>query len=566
MTGYLFGEEGTLNGTILTLQDHNEWILGRDPEEATIVLKDPSVSRKHLLCKKTEQGFFVENLSTVNPITIDGHPVQESTLLQEGTKLRIGDTTFRFSLHSHEETPLAQEEDLSTMHFELPSSGRWLIKVVSGPNAGAEFSLETTHSYILGRDAHTSDVVFHDLSVSRQHAKLEITEDEHPFIEDLHTRNGVLVNGELITARKALSSQDLIVIGTTSFLIIDTEQVHETIIAPPTGPVFKAESVEAPHTPQAVPELIKEPSSWKDMVIPTKHLLYAGLFGLTLVGAIAAMLSLFHTKPVITAHIHETDRIKTALQAFPSIQYSFNESSGKLFLMGHVLTNIDKQELSYSLSTLSFLKSIEDTVIIDELVWQNMNALLLFHPDWQAVTVQAASPSHFVLKGFVQTLEQAQALAEYVNTNFPYPNLLDNQVAIGDSILLQVQSLLLEQGFDAVFFTLANGELVLTGRIDDDRASDFAALVERFDLLAGIRLVKNFTIATSADTSRIDVSNQYIVTGFSLGDNDQQFVVINQKIFSKGDVLQGMLITDIQPNVILLEKDGVKFRINYNLQ
>ena len=101
MTGYLFGEEGTLNGTILTLQDHNEWILGRDPEEATIVLKDPSVSRKHLLCKKTEQGFFVENLSTVNPITIDGHPVQESTLLQEGTKLRIGDTTFRFSLHSH---------------------------------------------------------------------------------------------------------------------------------------------------------------------------------------------------------------------------------------------------------------------------------------------------------------------------------------------------------------------------------------------------------------------------------------------------------------------------------
>ncbi|MBM3198188.1 MAG: EscD/YscD/HrpQ family type III secretion system inner membrane ring protein [Chlamydiae bacterium] len=575
MAGYLLGEEGTLAGAVISLREGEEWTLGRDPVEASIVLKDPSVSRKHLLCKQTKEGILIENLSVVNPITCDGNPLSAPTLLQEGTLIQIGGTTFRFTEHAPEEalTPLMheEEEDLSTIQLELPKPSRWLLKVVSGPNAGAEFSVESSRSYILGRDANVSDVVFHDLSVSRQHAKLSIDHEEHPFIEDLHTRNGVLVNGELTTEQRSLASQDLIALGTTSFLLIDTEQIHETIISPPTGPVFKASDFEKEQgsskepTQKSLQEL-EESKSWKDMIIPTKHLIVAGIFGLTVVGALAAMFSLFHTEPVTISTKHETERLREALKNFSSVQYSFNEASGKLFLIGHVLTNIEKQELSYTLSTLSFLQSIEDTVIIDELVWQNMNALLLFHPDWQAVHVQAPSPGHFVLKGFVQTLEQAQALSEYINTNFPYPSLLDNQVSIGENILLQVQSLLLEQGFDAVSFGLANGELVLTGRIDDHRASDFSGLVHRFELFPGVRAVKNFTVATSADTSRVDLSSQFTVTGFSLGDNDQQFVVINQKIFSKGDFLQGMLITDIQATVILLEKDGIKFRINYNLQ
>jgi len=42
----------------------------------------------------------------------------------------------------------------------------------------------------------------------------------------------VLVNGILITGRQMISSQDLIALGTTTFLIIDREQVRETIVSP----------------------------------------------------------------------------------------------------------------------------------------------------------------------------------------------------------------------------------------------------------------------------------------------------------------------------------------------
>jgi hypothetical protein len=44
------------------------------------------------------------------------------------------------------------------------------------------------------------------------------------------------------------------------------------------------------------------------------------------------------------------------------------------------------------------------------------------------------------------------------------------------------------------------------------------------------------------------------------------FIVINGKILSIGDAIDGMTITGIMPNMVLLEKDGLKFRINYNLQ
>lgn len=581
MAGYLIAEEGPLAGLVINFEKGEEWVLGRDPDEATIVLEDPRVSRKHVICRVTQEGFFLENLSSVNPSTQNGKVITEAVLLHEGDILQIGSTYFRFTEKNPTAVPAKSEdipeviiededEDLSSINFEMPESGRWFLKVISGPNAGAEFDLQLNASYILGRDGNISDVVFHDLSVSRQHAKITISELGEAFIEDLSTRNGVIVNGELITEKKELSSQDLVAIGTTSFLILDREKVHETIISPVSVPIFKAEEKEAALEPVHIAlKETKTPDtskSWKDLVIPTKHLVLAGVFGLFLLGLVSATFSLFHSETIPNVVQNETDRVKETLSFYPTVQFSYNEASGKLFLIGHVLTVVDKQELSYKISTIPFINSIEDTVVIDELVWQNMNALFNSNPDWQAISLHSPSPGKFVLKGYVQTLEQAQLLSEYINANFPYPNLLDNQVVIGNNLALQVHSLLLDQGFDAVVFNIANGELVLSGRIDELRSADFSKLVKQLQALSGIRLVKNYAVSASASSSVIDLSDKYKITGFSKGDNKEQFVVINQKIFSKGDFLNGMQITDIQANVILLEKDGIKFRINYNLQ
>jgi type III secretion system YscD/HrpQ family protein len=587
MAGYLIAEEGPLVGLVVNFEEGNEWVLGRNPDESTIILEDPRVSRKHVICRLTQEGYLLENLSSVNPSTQNGKIITEPVLLKEGDILQIGSTYFRFTEKSpspavkeNAATPVEGEHS-DELSFSIASPTRWLLKVISGPNTGAEFALSHSTSYILGKDTELSDVVFHDLSVSRQHAKITVDDKENVFIEDLKSRNGVMVNGASIAEKKELSSQDLVALGTTSFLIIDQEQVHETIVSPsmqaiaPAPAAAKEEEAIAPvaaveataEAPAAARlEAPKPARSWKELQIPTKHLVIAGTFGLTILFMVTATLSLFKTTSV-SVHIKpNAELVNESMISFPSVQFSYNEASGKLFLIGHLLTSIEKQELLYTLSAFPFIKSVEDTIIIDELVWQNMNALLQSNTDWQAVTIYAPTPGHFVAKGYVQTLEQAQMLSEYFNYNFPYPNLLDNQVVIGNNLTLQVQSLLTEQNFLSVTFNLSGGELVLSGRVNDDDTDNFAGLIQQIQAIPGIRIVKNFVVYSTATNSRVDISSQYTVTGFSMGNNNDQFVVINHKIFSVGDFLQGMQITEIQPNVIFLEKDGIKFRINYNLQ
>lgn len=576
MAGYLIGEEGPLSGFIISFDIGEEWVLGRDPDESTIVLEDPMVSRKHVICTLTAEGYLLENLSSVNPATQNGKVITEAVLLREGDIIQIGSTFFRFTEKApasleeieKEAPPLPsgvfeEGEDLSMISFSGNGDTRWLLKVISGPNAGAEFGLHKSSAYTLGKDPNLCDVVFQDLSVSRQHARIVVDENDVVSIEDLGSRNGVLVNGELITEKRKLSSQDLVALGTTSFLVIDREKIHETIVSPPQV----ALRPEPEKKEEAAPALVKEEvRDWKEMVIPKKHLVLAGVFGVALIASVAAMFALFRTEEVKVSTKNESEAVQEAIKNYPDIQFTFNQNTGKLFLVGHVLTPVEKQELMYTLNGLPFVENIDDNIVVDEYVWQNMNALLMTNPDWQGISIHSPSPGRFVLRGYLQSLEQAQALSDYININFPYLDRLDNQVVVESNLMTQIQSMLIEKGFSAVTFQLSNGEIVLAGRVEAQHSSEFNGLVDHLKSLRGVRMVKNFVVYTTPDSSRVDVSSKYQVTGFSKRDESDFYVVVNGRILSIGDTLDGMMITAIHPNMVFLEKDGVKFRINYNLQ
>src|SRR5581483_8860525 len=97
MAAYLIAEEGPLSGTTIALEDGDEWILGRDPDEVSIVLEDPMVSRRHVILRLTSEGYVLENLSSVNPATQNGKVIAEEVLLKEADILQIGSTFFRFT-------------------------------------------------------------------------------------------------------------------------------------------------------------------------------------------------------------------------------------------------------------------------------------------------------------------------------------------------------------------------------------------------------------------------------------------------------------------------------------
>jgi type III secretion system YscD/HrpQ family protein len=570
MAGFLIGEEGPLSGLTLRFETGEEWALGRDPDEVDNVLEDPMVSRKHVVIKLTPEGYVLENLSSVNPATQNGKVIAESVLLREGDIIQIGSTFFRFSEiepeteQSNEEflSPILEDlSDLATVQYDPSTLSRWLLKVISGPNTGAEFGVRRDSSYTLGKDPNVCDIVFQDISVSRQHARITSDGEENVFIEDLGSRNGVLVNGELIQEKKQLTSEDIVSIGTTAFLMIDREAVRETVVSVPSLPVKEEPAAEALKIEEA-PEV----KDWREISISKRVLSWAAGGAAFVLAIVVVMLSLFKSEPIVVIEKNEAKQVTAALHKFPDVQFTLNAPTGHLLIVGHVLTSIDKRELLYILNTLPFINRIDDNIVVDELVWQNMNALLSVNPAWSGVSFTSPTPGHFVMRGYVITADQWVELTDYINMNFPYVDRLENQVVVENNLMMQVESILITRGFNGVTFQLKDGELLLAGRVPAIMESDFKHTVEHFQTIHGIRQVKNFIIYTNADTSRIDLSGSYHVTGYSKKDDKSFFVVINGRIIAPGDTLDGMTITDVQPKEVFLEKDGLKFKINYNQQ
>ncbi len=575
MAGYLVAEEGPLAGLVIRFEEGSEWILGRDSDVSYQVLEDPMVSRKHVICRLTDEGYILENLSAVNPASVNGKTVDAPVLLQEGDTVQVGNVFFHFTLRDPiervaqkkeeseiSESPTIYEEsdDLGALAFSGMADARWIIKVISGSNAGAELGLPEGSTFIIGKDPNTCDILFQDLSVSRQHAKIIAKTDGTVTIEDLGSLNKVLINGQEIAAPTELHTQDFIALGTTSFLAIDQQQTRETIISPAAGMEYAP-----PHAEEVVDsteEITKK--NWKKMMIPTRHLVLAGIFAILLILGVGSVFSLFKSESVKLSMGNETQEVSKALKSFPEVEFSFNPANGKLFILGHVMTEIDQQEMIYLLKSLGFIHSIEDNVIIDELVWENTNALLMKNTSWRGVNLTSIIPGHFVLRGYVQNLEDSSKLAEYININFPYLDKLDNQVVVENTLEAQIQGILTQNQFGNVTFQFSNGEVVLAGRVPSNQESKYNDMVSDLKKTTGIRMVKNFVVMSKPTSDIVDISSKYNVTGSSKYGNVSQYVVINGKILSVGGDLDGMTITQMQNNSIFLEKDGIKYKINYN--
>ncbi len=608
---YLIAEEGPGRGLVLNLETGDEWVIGRDPESCTFVIEDNTVSKRHVRLTRSPEGIYLKNLSRATPTLINDEPPDGQILLKGGDRVQIGQTVFLFSEEEIAETPappkkekkgggyddifgsleepsedlsaFKSEEDASApsksnaydtifedagveaeLPFNLLSDTPLLLKVISGPNAGAEIGLEKGRTYTIGKDSASSDIVFQDLSVSRNHARLHISTDGTVEIEDLGSKNGTVINGTPILEKKIISTQDLISLGTTVFLIVDREAAQETIYSPMVPSYEQIKAPELYKAQEAEPLVIEEKKrEWKKEPIPPKILIAAASFAAMFLIIFLSFFSLFKSKQLEVAHKNPSSQIKTALAKFDGVQFSFNPASGKLFLAGHVLTGVEAEEMRYRIGEFDFVASTEDHVIVDEMVDKMMNDVLSGNSNFRGVTIQALKPGRFVLSGYLETNDLSMQLTEYLSVNFPYLDRLENQLVIGENLNAQIQSLFQMKGFGALSFQYVNGELVLSGNYSEKMGNEFKDLMKQLDAIQGVSGIKNYAIATTPNQAAIDVSQQFQVSGTSQHDGHGFSVVLNGKIYTVGDAVGGMAITEIDPSTILLEKDGIKYKINY---
>ncbi len=561
MAGYLLGEEGPFTGLVISLETGDEWIVGRDPSLVFQVLEDPMVSRKHVLFRKTDEGYTIENLSVVNPTELNHKELDEPTLLREGDLVQIGNSNFRFSLEDPRKKPelLPTSEPKEDVSFTEDFSSRWMIKVIGGPNNGAEIGLSPGKAYIIGKDPEECDIVFQDLSVSKKHARISVSNDQEVSIEDLDSKNGVFVGGVKILETTKLEPQDTVTIGTSTFIVIDQEGMQQTIYAPAPNVPIEETSGE-----RAASESVRDAKTdWKQLRIPRKHLLIAFFFLFLAFIGVVGTISLFRAKEVNVVTGSELQPIEEITNDYPQIRFSYTSGSGKLFIFGHLGTELEQQELLYRLSSLKFLSTLENNIIIDERVVENFNALLLKNPAWRSVTIMYTQVGRFLLRGYVETPEQLQELSDYIRRNFSYLDRLENNVVAEKTLNAQIQSLIKEKDLINVAFELKGGELVLGGTVNEKEEEIIEELVQKISELNGITQVKNLVVFT-AGTSRVDLSSRYQITGTSMFGDVNQYVMINGKILGSGDYLDSMMITEITKKEVLLERDGIKYRINYN--
>ena len=638
MAAKLVAEDGILKGLVLSLEEGEQWVIGRDPDSAQLLVEDPEVSRKHILCKSSPEGLVIENLSDTNPALINGESLAAPYLLKNGDAVQIGSGIFRFYSEDEaqitgeikpeeEETPLPEEitlteepvdeeatpetpseeapieelmeepavtekeeeeeeeehdslydeideekDILAEIDFDLMETGRWLLKVIGGPNNGAEFSMQAGQSYLIGTDPNTCDIVFHDTSVSRQHARISVGDDDVLTVEDLKSRNNTLIDGEKLEGKMPLEMNALVSVGTTSFIVYDREGDMQTIISPLLPDIVRALQEKDEEKKRAEAEAEEAAlKAIEEEVVPeppsnalSAFMLIGILTGLFVIVGIG-MTTLFQSEPILLERVENPEeRLQHALAPFPSITASFNKQTGQLLLVGHLLAATDRNQMMYNLQGLNFINKIDDTgIVIDEYVWQETNQVLARHPKWKGINIHSPSAGKYILSGYLETRQEFEDLSDYITANFPYLHLLEKQIIVEEDVENSVDVALQNIGVRNVTAQMLNGQLTLRGGVQADKTSAYRALLIDFRNIPGVRNVKNFVQEIAPDAAFVNITDRYSVTGFSRRGATIN-IVINGKILTKNDLLDGMRIMEIRPNMILLEKDDVRYRIDYS--
>ncbi|WP_309123917.1 FtsK/SpoIIIE domain-containing protein [Arthrobacter sp.] len=134
--------------------------------------------------------------------------------------------------------------------FNVPGQDRGpavaTLRVLSGPDAGKEFSLPAGASY-LGRDRNC-DIRFSDPMMSKRHARINVADGIE--IIDTNSANGLLMDGTRV-ARTALTSADEVTLGDTTLAVVPLTRSYS---ADPTNPV-----IEFNRSPRVVPAFDEKP-------------------------------------------------------------------------------------------------------------------------------------------------------------------------------------------------------------------------------------------------------------------------------------------------------------------
>ena len=202
--------------------------LGRD-EHNDIQIPLSTVSRSHAEIFRDGQEWFIQDLKSTHGSKHNGKPLPKGSkkLLRTGDKIEIVHFSITLELDS------AQSEDYSAEHTEalarkmveevLASIGTEelpYVRVMNGPDEGRKFELRPDlPEVVIGRGT-DCDFQINDANISRRHAIIR-RDWSDITIEDLGSKNGVVVNDKKVSKTRSLRDADEILLGAVRLTFID---------------------------------------------------------------------------------------------------------------------------------------------------------------------------------------------------------------------------------------------------------------------------------------------------------------------------------------------------------
>ncbi len=231
-------------------------ILGRDGS-ADFQIPLSTISRQHARIVESDGVYVIEDLGSTHGTIINGRKLSkgEKKVLKDGDIIELTKAKVKVSIETEKLIEAVAGEGTKAIAAravqgilgrlgEARSEGPY-FRVLNGADEGTRFTMQGNFTeWNFGRSK-DCEFVLNDPNVSRRHARVK--KDWSGFIiEDLGSKNGVLVNDQLVKKSRRLKDRDEVTIGPVKAVYIDPDA--DLLRALEDVPGFK---VEEPIEPEA---------------------------------------------------------------------------------------------------------------------------------------------------------------------------------------------------------------------------------------------------------------------------------------------------------------------------
>ena len=206
-------------------------VMGRD-ESSDFQLPVSTISRQHARIFETDGVYLIEDLGSTHGTVVNGNPLEkgDKVILRDGDIIELTRAKITCAIEIEDldrPDPMEATQAIAARAVQGilgrlqndDDSGPY-FRILSGVDEGKRLPLASpVTEWYMGR-AQECELMLNDKNVSRKHALVK--KDWNGYtIEDLGSRNGVIVKGNPISRPRRLQDRDEIIIGPIKLLYID---------------------------------------------------------------------------------------------------------------------------------------------------------------------------------------------------------------------------------------------------------------------------------------------------------------------------------------------------------